>query len=518
MATKGVIAAGHELTVQAAEETLRDGGNAFDAVLAAHFTACVVEPVLASLGGGGFLLAQKSGLRPHVYDFFVHTPHRKRPVTEIDFRPILADFGPAQQEFHIGQGTIATPGSVKAIFEIHRDFCSRPIKELAAQAIQFAREGVKLNPLQAYIFKIVHSIHAATLQAREIFCNPDQAYSPLAEGMILAQPELADTLEILSIEGADLFYRGEIAQTIVRGCTESGGHLSFSDLKHYQVIRREPLVIRYRDTRILTNPPPSTGGILIAFALELLKELDSKSWKFGSASYLQLLAQVIALTNKARAELLRDTKLSSIESSNLLAHSCLQTYRDQLASLPHAQRGTTHISVMDAQGNIASMTVSNGEGCGSIVPGTGIMLNNMLGEEDLSPEGFHDWPEGQRMSSMMSPSIVRQTNGALIATGSGGSNRIRSALLQVLINLIDFRMDIETAVHSPRLHVEGQKLSVESGFKPSEIELLIRHYPEHEIWNERNLFFGGAHTVERGPHGFKGVGDPRRGGISCVVA
>ncbi len=406
---------------------------------------------------------------------------------------------------------------MKAIFEIHRDFCSLPIKELAAQAIQFARQGVKLNPLQAYIFKIVHSIHAATPQARKIFCDSDHAYGPRTEGKIFAQPELADTLEILSIEGANLFYRGEIAQAIVRECEEAGGHLSLSDLGRYQLIRREPLTLHYRGSRILTNPPPSTGGILIAFALELLKEFDSKSWKYGSASYLQLLTRVMALTNQARADLLNDNKLSSIEFSRLLEPNCLKKYRSQLTSLAPAQRGTTHISVMDAQSNIASMTVSNGEGCGSIVPGTGIMLNNMLGEEDLSPEGFQNWPEGQRMSSMMSPCIVHHSNGTLIATGSGGSNRIRTALLQVLINLIDFRMDIESAVHSSRLHLEGQKLSVEGGFKPGEVERLIRHYPEHEIWNERNLFFGGAHTVEQGPKGFNGVGDPRRGGVSCVV-
>ncbi len=518
MAVKGTVAAGHELTVQAADEILRAGGNAFDAILAAHFAACAVEPVLASLGGGGFLLAIKHGSRPIVYDFFVHTPQCRRPPDQLDFRPITADFGPAQQEFHIGLGTIATPGSVKAVFEIHRDLCSLPLSELAIPAIQFAREGVKLNRLQAYILSIVHSIYASTPEARKIFCNQAAGNRSLAKGEILYQREFADTLEILTIEGEDLFYRGEIAQTIVQTCLTGGGHLTLSDLEQYEVIRREPLALRYRDSTILTVPPPSSGGILVAFALKLLTELDSKSWAFGSATYLQLLAKVLALTNKARSDLLRaGDALSQVDTARLLENSFLQRYRAQLSGRGHAPRGTTHISIMDAPGNVASMTVSNGEGCGSIVPDTGIMLNNMLGEEDLNPQGFHQWVEAQRMSSMMAPSIIQLPDGSLIATGSGGSNRIRSALLQVIINLIDFGMSVESAVHSPRIHLEGNKLSIEGGFKVSEIEQLITDYPEHEIWSELNLFFGGAHTVQKGLKGFTGVGDPRRGGVGRVV-
>lgn len=517
MAAKGTIAAGHELTVQAAEHILRVGGNAFDAILAAHFAACAVEPVLASLGGGGFMLAQKHNSRPLIYDFFVQTPRCRRPADELDFRPITADFGPAQQEFHIGQGTIATPGSVKAIFVIHRDLCSLPLKELTAPAIQFARDGVKVNRLQAYIFSIVNPIYTSTPEARKIFCNKSSGARSLAEGEVILQPDFADTLEILTIEGDDLFYRGEIARSIVQSCQDGGGHLTLPDLETYQVIRRQPLSLYYRGAQILINPPPSSGGILIAFTLELLNAIDPKSWKFGSAAYLRLLAEAMALTNEARTNLMVGSDSSHTEITRLLENSYLQSYRMRLAGYAQTQRGTTHMSVMDAKGNMASMTVSNGEGCGSIVPDTGIMLNNMLGEEDLNPQGFHQWTENQRMSSMMAPAMIRQPDGTLIASGSGGSNRIRSALLQVFINLIDFGMDIDAAVHSPRIHLEGEKLSIEGGFKVNEIEQLISHYPEHEIWSELNLFFGGVHTVKNGPKGFSGVGDPRRGGVGRVV-
>jgi gamma-glutamyltranspeptidase/glutathione hydrolase len=517
MTARGIIAAGHELTVQAAEAMLRAGGNAFDAVLAAHFAACVAEPVLASLGGGGFLLACKPHAKPLIYDFFTHTPQHKRPVHELDFRPIVADFGTAQQEFHIGQGTIATPGSVKGVFEIHHDLCSMPLREIVAPAVQFAREGVRLNSLQAYIFNIVSPIYSATPETRQIYCSLDSGDRLVGEGEIIRQPELADTLEILAIEGVDLFYRGEIAQAIVRSCVQGGGHLTLNDLGQYDVMRRAPLVLIYRGAQVLTNPPPSSGGLLIAFGLELLKNVKPGLSEFGSAAHLITLAQVMALTNKARAQVL--DRFDDVEKASdlLLSTAHLKPYFAAVANHMQRMRGTTHMSVMDARGNLASMTVSNGEGCGSIVSSTGIMLNNMLGEQDLSPQGFHLWQENQRISSMMAPTMVQYPDGSQLATGSGGSNRIRTALLQVLVNLLDFGMPVEQAVRSPRIHLEGEKLSVEGGFQSREVEQLVALYAEHEVWYDLNLFFGGVHTVTNDAGGFIGEGDPRRGGVCRVV-
>jgi gamma-glutamyltranspeptidase/glutathione hydrolase len=516
MAAKGVIAAGHEATVQAAELILREGGNAFDAILGAHLAACTAEPVLASLGGGGFLLAKPNNAPGLVYDFFTHTPRRKRPVHELDFRPITVDFGSEKQEFHIGQGTIATPGAVKALFEIHRDLGSMPLKEIAQPAIQFAREGVTLNRLQAYIFQLVYPIYMASTEARRIYSRKDSGDEILRAGDKIFQHDLADALEVLVTEGEDLFYRGEIARSIVHEC-QGRGHLEMSDLQNYRVIRRQALALDYRDARVLTNPPPCAGGILIAFALKLLSRIDSATWIFGSAQYLLLLAKIMALTNKARIEGLDGIEKACLERGSLLDAEYLGRFWRLVSGRAHAQRGTTHMSILDAGGNVASMSVSNGEGCGDIVSETGIMLNNMLGEEDLNPRGFHQWKENQRMSSMMAPSLVIKPDGTVLTMGSGGSNRIRSALLQVLINLLDFAMDIEQAVHSPRIHLEGNKLSVEGGFKAAEVEKLVSRYPDHQVWDRLNLFFGGVHTVMEDQHGFRGAGDPRRGGVSRVV-
>jgi len=183
-----------------------------------------------------------------------------------------------------------------------------------------------------------------------------------------------------------------------------------------------------------------------------------------------------------------------------------------------ATRGTTQISVADAEGNLASLTLSNGEGSSYVLPGSGIMMNNMLGEEDLNPGGFHRVPPGIRLASMMTPTIACLADGAQIALGSGGSNRIRSAILQVLTNVLEFDMSLEGAVNAPRLHLERSHLSVESGFSSAALEGLEAEWPGMKRWPGTNLFFGGVHAVARLPNGeFRAAGDPRRGGAVAIA-
>ena len=514
--SRGVVAAGHKETAKSAEIILREGGNAFDAVVAAHFAACVVEPVLSSLGGGSFLLAGTSGGQQTLYDFFVQTPKHKRSQSVTDFYPISADFGTVQQEFHIGLGSIATPGVVKGLFTVHDELCSMPMSRLVEPAIKLARDGVEINPFQAYIFDVVHPIYESSRQTLKNYSADGVTDRLAAEGEVLKQPELADLFEVLSQEGEALFYQGEIANQMVRQCRESGGHLTKTDLASYQVIKRNPLSVCYRNTKVLTNPPPSSGGLLMAFALKLLEDLELEQYGFGSARHLDGLAAVLGMTNKARIEAqLDDTEHRPNE--RLLSSSCLADYKQQIKGRPFCSRGTTHLSIMDREGNIAALTTTNGEGCGHLISGTGVMLNNMLGEEDLNPHGFFLWPQDCRMTSMVAPSILLLPGDKQIALGSGGSNRLRTAILQVLINRLDFGMNLEQAINSPRLHYENDRLSIENGFDPVEIEQLLKHYPDHRLWPDRNLFFGGVHSVERNSDEFIGIGDPRRGGVSLVV-
>ena len=509
-------------------EILDEGGNAYDAVLAAMCTSAVAEPVFFSLAGGGFLVSRPVDRAAVVHDFFVSTPLRRpgsdAPLSELDFYPIDADFGTATQEFHIGLGSTATPGAVRGLFTIHRDLGRLPLGRLLEPAIRCARNGVELRAVDAYLFSVVGAILTARADSRHIYTRADG--SLLGEGDRLVQAELADSLDALAREGDALFYEGEIAEALVRANREGGGLLTHKDLSCYQVERREPLACRYRGAQILTNPPPSTGGLLIAFKLSLLERLAAEPADPRSAAWLGAIGRAMALTNKARAENPLDAFGGSDEELQLaerfLSSELRARYLAVLDSHPEFPRGTTHISVIDREGNLAALSLSNGEGNGYVLPGTGIMLNNMLGEEDLNPGGFHRWPPGVRLASMMSPSVAEMADGSLTAMGSGGSNRIRTAIFQVLTNLIDQGLDLEVAVDAPRLHVERGVANAEQGLGEGCREALAadseRFADEVMDWPRHNLFFGGVHAVRRDTAGdLSAAGDPRRGGAALVA-
>ncbi|NIA70178.1 gamma-glutamyltransferase [Pelagibius litoralis] len=516
----GAVACGHPQTAAAAEEILAEGGNAFDAVIAAFCASCVAEPVLCSLGGGGFLLAQSSGREALLYDFFVQTPRGRKPLQALDFYPILADFGTATQEFHIGLGAVATPGAVRGIFSIHRELASLPMKRLIEPATRLAREGVTVRPIDAYLFQVVAPILTAKAGPRSLFTGPDGAL--LAAGEPFRQPRLADTFEALASEGEALFYEGDLAEQLVALCRAEGGLLSAADLANYRTVKRKPFVTHYRSAEVVTNPPPSCGGILIGFALGLLAEASLHRMDARSEERLLLIARVMDLTNKARVEARLEEASGEAEeaaaAARLFDPSLLERYAAEVAGQGSFTRGTTHISVVDAAGNLAAMSLSNGEGCGTHLADSGIMLNNMLGEEDLNRGGFHRWPRDSRLSSMMAPTLATSAEGALFAIGSGGSNRIRTAILQVLTNILDHGMSLGKAIETPRLHLEADIANLEKGLVEGADRLMAERGCRTIDWPAHNLFFGGVHGVARHPDGsFTAAGDPRRGGAAVIV-
>jgi len=276
-----------------------------------------------------------------------------------------------------------------------------------------------------------------------------------------------------------------------------GGLLTGVDLAAYQVLERQPLAFRYRGYRLLTNPSPSFGGTLITATMRLMEFLPLDRTEWGDPRHLSGLAEVLAAIEQQRDEL---TSGGGNADSGRLAATGLALRRS-------FNRGTTHISVADGLGNHAAMTTSNGEGSGYIVPGTGIMLNNMMGEDDLHPEGFHASPPGIRVASMMAPTLLLGPAGVEMVTGSGGSKRIRTAIPQVIGNIVDFKLSVDEAVRRPRLHWDGELLQVEPGFPEKALRTLRAAWPVNE-WPELDVYFGGVHTIYRGDTG----GDPRRGG------
>ena len=505
----GVAASGSPEVSQTAVEILKEGGNAFDAALAALCASVVAEPLLASLGGGGFLLAMPGSGSPLVYDFFCQTPAVRRPENEIDFYPIMADFGTTLQEFHIGMGSMAVPGVVAGIFEIHRDLGRMPIADIMAPAMELARSGVQVNGLNHYVIRILKLILNASPESFRLYESPGKPGELIRKGERLLNPDAVSTFEALVRFGPDIFYRGDWADQLLRDSREKGGQLTSEDLAAYRVVRREPVQFRYRDATCYINAPPSPGGCLVAFGLKLLSDCLPCGATHGSPEHVMSLLRSMRAANLAREEYRSESGLQ-----NLLGEDTVRQWRQGLQEHSMFSRGTTHISVADSEGNLASLTVSNGEGCSYVLPGTGIMLNNMLGEEDLNPEGFHRWQKGSRLASMMSPAAAERADGSRLALGSGGSNRIRSAITQVFSNLLEFELSLEEAVLAPRIHLENDLLSIEEGFSPETLQALKDAAPETDLWAEKNLFFGGVHIVSASPDGhFDGAGDPRRDGV-----
>ena len=511
---KGAIAAGHVETAKAAEEMLRDGGNAFDAAIAAQFVACVAEPVLCSLGGGGFLMADPVGGTKIIYDYFVQTP-LKSHNNNVDFCSILADFGFAKQEFHIGAGSIATPGMVKGLFAVYNDLCSLPIKRLIEPAVNLARSGVEINEFQGEVLEIINPIYLSTEQSRSVFGKINNPNMLKGVGDVQKLTEFADFLESLALEGEGLFYRGEIATSVDELCRERGGFLTRKDFEIYQVIKRNPLSVKFHENNIHMNPPPSSGGVLVAFALHLLSSLSKSNRPSNETEWAGLIALLEEITEKARIDAVASNPDSGL--IHILDRTYLEAYRKDVMAKKESFRGTTHISIIDNDGNVASITTSNGEGSGMLIDDTNIMLNNMLGEEDINPNGFHRWVPGSRMTSMMTPGVAEGKNDRLIAFGSGGSTRIRTAILQLLIHLFERNGSAKDAVMAPRLHTESGFLHLENGFSSEALSRMIECYPQNRCWDRKSLFFGGTHVAEKCGNIYRAVGDPRRGGVSILL-
>jgi gamma-glutamyltranspeptidase/glutathione hydrolase len=490
---KGVVAAGHPLTAQAGARVLREGGNAVDATIAAMLTSFVAEPLLTGLGAGGYMLVGGGGEQPSLLDFFVQAPTNPRHSDPADdsiaeLEAINVSFGDAAQVFHIGPASCGVYGTPAGVCEAVRRWGTVPLEDLVAPAVRLARDGVELNAGQAYVAEILADLLTSTPECAALWA-PDGHV--LREGEVLRNGELGDALRRLASDGAEPFYRGDVAAAVSDWLSARGGSLSAEDLADYRAIEREPVRIGYREREVLTNPPPSAGGTLLAYTLALLDR--------GPAP--PTLRDVLDAMRAAQSERTPDF-LEGLSEEGFLE----RFLATRLGS-------TTHISSLDAEGRACSATCTNGEGSGVVVPGTGMHLNNVMGEEDLNPFGFHRHPAGRRMPSMMAPSIVMRDGEVELVLGSAGSNRIRSALLQTIVAAVDHDMDAREAVQAPRVHVEGGVLYAEPGIDLSGLD----DEPEDERivrFARLNLFFGGVQAVRRRGGLLTGAGDPRRGGVA----
>lgn len=498
----GVVAAGHPETARAGASLLAAGGNAVDAACAAAAAAAVAESPLTGPGAGGFLLARRADGVATVLDFFVAAPglgpHGRRLTPDM-LDSFTVPFGGAEQEFHIGPASVAVPGMAQGLAHAVATLGSASLGEVLAPASALARAGLVVTPEIEYLHEILAAMLCHTPECARIFAPNGR---PLRAGDRFAIPELADTYAEVAAGGADTMRAdGVLGRAMRDHLDRCGGLLTADDLDTYRVVERDPLHVRRGGDEVLANPPPSAGGVLILAALSAIDPLLVGD----EVGFYRSLVDAGIHANAMRD----DDFLGGLHAPG---------FADALLGRPSRKpTGTTNVAVIDAHGNMACLSSSCGSGGGVVVPGTGILLNNMMGEADLNPGGFGHFTPGVRMTSMMAPTIVTRGGHPALALGSAGSNRLRSAILQTLVGVIDRDLDVHSAVDLARVHPEGDGVDVEFGVPDDACGALAAAGYHLRRWQARNLFFGGVSAVTSREGQLDGAGDPRRGGAAAGV-
>lgn len=473
-----------------AVNVLRAGGNAVDAAIAAGFALAVTHPAAGNLGGGGFMLIRFADGRATFIDF-----RERAPAAATRDMYLGADGKPTRDSVE-GWRAVAVPGTVRGFEYAARKYGTRPWAELLAPAVRLAREGFFVSWGLAESLRRTQLL-ARFAESRRIFQRDGRYFEP---GERLVQPELARTLERIAREGADEFYEGETARRLAAAMRENGGLITLEDLRAYRVVERAPLRGRYRGFEILTAPPPSSGGIGILQMLGLLEGSGFEKHGAGSAASIHWMAEVMRRFFADRSEYLGDPDFVRIPVRGLLDPRYLAERRasidperatpsERLA--PGRPQGyesaeTTHYSIVDSMGNAVAVTYTlNGSyGSGVTAPGLGFLLNNEMDDFAARP-GYPNYyglvqgeanaiAPGKRPLSSMTPTILARDGRLYMVLGSPGGPRIITTVLQVIVNVLDFGMNIREAVDWPRFHHQWlpDKLYMEPGFSPDTRALL----------------------------------------------
>jgi gamma-glutamyltranspeptidase/glutathione hydrolase len=523
----GMVASEHVLASRAGVEMLQRGGNAVDAAVAVSFAVGVANPSSCGIGGGGFMLIYLAGERRAVAldyrevapaaasrDMFVKNGHA---VPELSRRGGLA---------------VAVPGEVAGLAAAHRRYGRLPWATVMEPAIRAARDGFAVGShLAAAVAENRDSLRASGALARR-FLHADG--TPVQEGETLAQPELARTLERIAGTGPDVFYHGALAAQIAASVRAAGGILSAADLATYRPRWRRALRGRYKGNTIITMPPPSSGGGAVLEILGILRNDDLPALGQGSPTYLHLLAEALQHAFADRASAYGDPDMVQVPLPQLLAPAYTAALRRRIKAAttldPSAygraaaptDSGTSHLSVMDAAGNAVACTTTINTAFGALVAvgGTGILLNNEMDDFSAQPgvpnvygligSDANAVAPRKRPLSSMTPTIVTRNGAALLALGGSGGPLIISGTLQVLLDVLAFRLDAVAAVAAPRIHDQWvpPTLAVEPGVPPlTRVALARCGYNVKEV-----PAMGAIQAVLRHDGGFEGASDSRKGG------
>jgi gamma-glutamyltranspeptidase/glutathione hydrolase len=483
------IAAPNEAAADAGEQIARSGGNAVDAAVAAVLVTMVNEVGLVSLSSGGFVTVQpQDGSAPQTVDGWMDMPGRGRALGGGTW-DVDTEYG-GGVTVTVGPGSVAAHGSLAALGETHDRWGSIPWRELVAPAIDVARGGFRLGSASRFYLDHVHETIFGWDNASRAAVHDDDG--ELETGLIVV-PDLAASLELIAAEGPGALHTGELARLISRDVLDRGGILGEEDLAAYRPVVRPSLLSRVGDWTFGTNPPPSVGGVSVTAMLRLLDGRPYGEWDAHDIAHLVRVQRAVLghrLTVLDHTdELERDAAafLDLIDS-------------DHLAVLESGS--TAHVSATDSDGGACSVTVSSGYCSGMIAKGTGIWLNNCLGEQELNAHGLHGLPPGTRLLSNMAPTVGHHVDGSALAIGSPGADRITTAIVQALAGFVNGGLGLHEAINHPRVHVHRAG-------RPDEVV---------KTETDLTMYYGGvAATLRRQDGHLVAAADPRRDGAVRLV-
>ena len=483
------IAAPNVASADAGEQVARAGGNAIDAALAAALVTMVNEVGIVSLSSGGFITVQPpDGSAPQTVDGWMDMPGRGRALGGGTW-DVETEYG-GGVTVTIGPGSVATHGSVSAFEEAHRRWGSIPWRDVVAPAIAVAREGFRLSSASRYYLEYVHDdIFGWDEESREAVHDSDGSI----ETGLIVMPDLAASLELVAADGAAALHTGEIARLISEDVLRRGGILGATDLADYRPVVRPSLLSTVGDWTFGTNPPPSVGGVCVAAMLRLLDGRPHGQWEPADVEHLVRVQRAVL-----------GHRLDVLDSTDDLARDAAAFLdlvdRDHLAVLESGS--TAHVSATDSDGGACSVTVSSGYSSGMIARGTGIWLNNCLGEQELNARGLHGLAPGTRLLSNMAPTVGHHTDGSAIAIGSPGADRITTAIVQALAGFVSGGLGLQQAINHPRVHVHRAG-------RPDEVI---------KTETDLTMYYGGVAATLRSPGGtMVAAADPRRDGAVRLV-
>lgn len=511
-------AAGAPYAARAAAEIYGRGGNAADAAVAAAAAVGVTEPLMSSIGGGGFAMVRPPGAAAELVDYYDTMPGKGLPPERFGSggwaETKILKYG-AGIRSTVGAASCAVPGALKGWETLLQRHGRLSLRETLAPAVRLAREGFLLCRTSGLWFAVAEEVLRLTEETKKNFYTRDSGGERVyREGEEVRFPELADTLEAVGEKGADYLYHGELGRRVSEYVLGMGGIITRRDLAEYEAVVREPLTVGYGRGVIHTNGPPSAGGPTLAQMLKVLAGQDLAS--LPAESYAALLAGTmrLALADRAAyADGAENFRVAERLTGDEYVAAQRRKIREGFGS-PH----TTHLSCVDESGLAVSITQSMGYGSGIVVPGTGIPMGNTLGEPELNPRGFHALAPGERLISSMSPTVVSSEEGGIVALGSPGASRIPTAILQTLLGVLDHGLPLEEAVHAPRFHAEdlpeGSLLAHEAGSRAAEaLDAIAADYDRVLTYDGPDMYFGGVNAVRLTPEGkFEAAADPRRSG------